>query len=377
VGYDTSILLYTAPIGGTFVARLPADSKGRRSIRRNGGFWQFSRTLYGSEATLFDWFTTWLGCHLVERSGSAITWEGMVYELEIEIAGERRRRSLDDMKNAVSTTYQSAGVVAETAYATQAQSIARYRRSEDRLLLDNYPLATAQAYRDTVLAERGWPWPRPQGRTAPGPARLDVRACGYVFTGNWLFVEEGDGTDDDVDDWMAEIVGSVVGLSSNHGGAVAGAGDCQFLKTGSLSANTLQVTKLAETPVRAWDVIQELAQLGDANGDPWSAWVDVGQVVHYQKADLTPRYFLRQGVLYDTPGGRDAVNPFAVRPAVVRNMDYPARAVEPGSMLADARDSLVDEVEVDEAGVITLRPAGLSEADVLAAQYAEYERPEE
>jgi len=377
-GYEPSVLLYTAPSGGAFVAMLPKECGWKRSIRRQGGFWQGSATIRGDDVVaLCDAFQTWLGYYVRERTGGKVTWEGLVYELELTIGQASRRRSLNDMANAVTCTYQSGGVVATTAYSTQAQSIARFGRKEEMLLLDNYPLATAEAYRSSFLAERSWPWPRPLGLGARGKAQLNLLACGYVYTANWMFVEEGDGTDDDVDDWMAQLVGTTTGLSSNHGGSTAGAGDCQFLKVGSMGTNTLQVTKSAVSPVRAWDVMSELAQLGDADGDAWRVWVGPGQLVYYWEQDLTPRYFMRDGVLYDTPGARDAVNPWSVRPGVVRDMDYPARQIRPQLLLSDARDALIEEVEVDEAGNITLRPESMMESGVLAAQYQEYEAPGE
>lgn len=373
---NLDVLLYDLT-GTAFIAALPREATWRHSIRRNGGFWQASGEWTGDQGPLCNAFQTWLGYCVRERSGGQQTWEGLVYELELVIGGERRRRTLDLVRNAVLTTYQDAGVVAETAYATQAQSITRYGRQEERLMLDNYPLATAEDYRDSFLKERAWPWPRPVGMEKPGEVKLTLRACGYVFTANWMFVEEGDGTADDLDDWLQEIVGTATGLSANHGGAVAGAGDCQFLTVGSVSANTLQVNKASSSPVRAWDVLQELAALGDASGNAWSVWVDLGQLVHYQMVTTTPRYFLRGGALYDSPGTRNAVNPWTVRPAVVRNMDYPLRVVETGSLLADARDSLIEEVEVDSTGKITLRPTAMLESDILAAQYEEYGAPEE
>lgn len=374
--YDPIVTLYTAP-GGVPIAILPPDCGWGHCTRRNGGFWQATATLRGETRPLCDAFQNWLGRHVEERSAGLVAWEGMVYELELAIGADRRRRSLDLMYNATMATYNDGGVSADTAYATEAVSITRYGRREERLLLDDYPLATAQAYRDTFLSEHAWPWPRPQAMGGPGEAALTVTACGYIYTAQWMFVEEGDGTDDDLDDWLGEIVGTATGLSANHGGAVAGAGDCQFLKAGALTTNTLQTAKATASPARAWDVMQEIAGLGDASGNVWSIRGDLGQVVHYGLVDLAPRYFMRGGVLYDSPGGLNAVNPWAVRPAVVRNLDWPMRTAELGSMLTDARDSLIEEVAVEADGTLRLRPASALESDVLAAQYAEYEPPEE
>jgi len=369
--------LYQPVVAGSdFEANLSEWHDWRRSIRMQGGFWQGSCWTEGDAGKLLDLFNRWLGCHVQERAGGVTSWEGLVYELEITIGGAKRRRSLDDVVNAVACTYQSGGVVATTAYSTQDQSIARFGRKEDVLTLDNYPLATAEAYRATFLKENTWPWPRPMALGAYGEARLDLHACGYAFTANWMFVEEGDATTDDADDWLIDVVGMATGLSSNHGGATSGAGDCQFLKTKNVAANTLQVAKQCLSPTRGWDLLAELAALGDADGDPWQVWVDTGRVVNYNQISVTPRYYMRRGVLYDTAGGRNAVNPWHVRPAVVRDLDYPVSGAGRGMYLTDNRDAFVEEVEVDAEGQIALRTATYLAEDVLGAQYAQY-KPEE
>jgi hypothetical protein len=78
----------------------------RRSTRAQGGYWQGSFRLTGqSEQKLQNWFETWLGYDVLETSGGAASWQGMIYEMDLMIAGVRRRRSLDLMSNAIKTTY--------------------------------------------------------------------------------------------------------------------------------------------------------------------------------------------------------------------------------------------------------------------------------
>lgn len=372
-----SLLLYTPVTTDSYmIADLSDSADWRRSIRANGGFWQGSLTVTGPVAELITAFYQWPGYHLVERSGGVTTWEGLIYELDLNLGDSTRRRSLNTLYNAVTCTYQMDGIAATLAYATQNRSIARYGRREENLLADNYPVGLATAYRDRYLAENAWPWSRPVTLGAGGAASLAVRVCGYVFTSNWMFVREGDGTDDDIDDWMAQIVGANFGLSANHGGSVSGAGDCEYLKVGQMVANTLQVPKNTETPIRAWDLLAELAGMGDVSGDPWQVWVDLNRKVYYQEIDTTPKYYLRGGQLYDSLAARVAVNPYVVRPAVIRDMDYPVAGAEEGSWLDDRRDAFVEEVEVDPDGRLILKTADILEAEAMAAQYGRYERPE-
>lgn len=342
----------------------------RRSIRARGGFWLGSGMLTEgeagiTEADLVKAFYRWLGGDLVERSGGRVTWDGLIYDLELEINGIRRRRSLDDLYNAVATTYETEGEVYTSSYATVDQSIARYGRREELLTADNTPAATASAYRDTYLSRSAWPWARPVGVAKPDRSKLTVRACGYVFTANWLFAKQADDTTKNVSTWLSEIVGTAEGLSSDHGGSVSGAGDCQFLSGGTIETNTLQRVATLDTEQRTWDLISDLAELGDSSGNPWAAWVDASRRLNYGALDLSVRYYLRGGELFDLLAGPRAINPWQVRPGVVRDLSFVMGHAEYGSMLADARDLWVEEVEASADGRISLKP-GMLEDLILA-----------
>ena len=528
--YSLSMYSSVLNTSQSFVGSLTSPARGwKRAIRGMGGFWTGSFWIGGELADLRPLFDTWLSNHLVERYGALTSWEGMTYELDLIHRGVTRRRSLEDLANAVRATYttmiysgdnlalnpgfeslgggggdvfqewvegvgtsgaveassgagekhggtygckitmdsdgggtpntyarqninvtdgnsyqwtfwtrgdgthagryavrdpnaaiwivaitstgvtgttwtqktvtftapsqgevvlycfagSNAGdvayfddhvlyekleVVQTSDWAVESSSINRYGRKEETLVYDRYPQATTEAVRDKTLAEQAWPWPRPAGMTTPGAAQLQVRACGYIFTASWLTVAEGDGADHDLDHWIRAMLGSAFGLSSNHGGAVRGAGDCQFLMAGNLAQNTLQVTEETTMPERPWDRMRELAELGGSGGAPWRLWCDAGRLVHYQPVSTTPRYYMRDGRFYEAVSAQQPAAPWLLRPGVVRNMDYPVARTEPGSWLSDSRDIYVDEFEVDEDGQVTPKPVDYSEADLLAAQ---------
>jgi len=530
-----SLLLYSSVLDSTqtFLGSLGKLARGwKRSIRSSGGFWQGSFTVAGDEATLRGYFNSWLGLHLAERYGAMTSWEGMQYELELQHAGLIRRRSLEDLANAVRATYttmiysgdnlclnpgyeslgggggdpfaswvenqgtdglvEAAGGVGEmhggaygckitqdtdgpdpggtpytycrqninvtagnsyqwtfwtrgdgahagrygvrdpntatwivaitstgvtgatytqktvtftgpsdgeavlycfagsnaadvayfddhelleklevvqtSSWASEASSIAHFGRKELTLLLDRYPQTTSEALRDTRLAELVRPWPRAISAGPPAAALLTVRVCGYIFTANWMHLVEGDGADHNVEHWLGGIVGSAFGLSANHGGSTAGAGDCQFLTAGLMGTNTLQVTEETTIDERPWDRMRELAELGDSSGNPWRLWCDTGRLVHYQAISTTPRYYWRNGQFYESISAKSPVAPWLIRPAVVRDLEYPVGTAEEGSWLTDARDVYLEEVEVDEDGIITPKLMLYSEADAMAAQ---------
>lgn len=508
-----SLRAYTSVLGASqqFVRSLTEAAVGwKRSVRGMGGFWIGTFQMAGTAGDLQQAFDQWLGYHLQEQYAGQTSWEGMIYEMELARGSVRRRRSLDELANAVRATYtvlafagddlinggtfasldswrSSAGtdgsvsldagaanlhgdsdasytityirqnvqvqegtryqltfkmkgdgtqggyygvrdpngsvwivgptlattaaaytnyavaftapalgevliyfyaplddphecwvddvtlkeeieVLTQTDWALDAASITRYGRKEEILVLDRYPAATSETLRDTTLAERGTPKPQAASFGARGETTLDVSACGYIFTANWQRVVEGDGADHDLSHWISAIVGSAFGLSANHGGAVAGAGDCQFLKTGRISSNTLQATEETSLDEPAWDRLREMAELGDSNGDPWRLYCDAGRRVYYEKMSATPRYYLLNGRIVDRLSAASGAAPWLLRPAVVRDMDYPAGRTEPGSWLGDARDVYIEEFEVDEAGTVTPKPALYSEVETLNAQ---------
>jgi hypothetical protein len=382
-----TLLLYSSVLDATqgFIAPLTtAAADWRRSTRANGGFWQGGFSLEDKLERLAACFTTWLGCHLVEKVGGLTTWEGMIYELELTAGGMRYIRSLDLLGNAVATVYTTVHYMAGdtitipnvTPWATSAPSIARYGRREDRLSLGAVPAATAIALRDTILATHAWPWPRPVGSHDPTEsASLTVRACGYIFTANWLFAQAADQASHNVSDWIAALIGADFGLTAGHGGAVATAGDCQFLKTGVITANTLQVTEFLPTARRTWTLLAELTALGDSTAVPWTLAARAGRVVDYKPVATAPAYYLKNGAVYDTIVAARPARPWTLKPAVVRNLDYIAAGTETGSFLTNPRDSWIEELEVDAGGAVTLKTSLFGSTDLLQSELSYLERP--
>jgi hypothetical protein len=348
----------------TDISRAAQDWK--RTIRLQGGFWQGSFRVEGTLAELQEWFFNRLGYHVEERSGGAVTWEGMIYELELTAHGVRRRRSLEQLRNHVRAAWQRYdGRQMLTDAASNSSSSARYGRKEERISVNGNE-ATALQQRDVELSRAAWPYPQPvSAARGGGAATLDVQVCGYVFAANWRYVsgDYWDGTQMvNVSDWLAEI-------------AAADCTEFLMITPGLIRTNTVQVsrfiqgsTNLSGATVRVWDFLQELTALGGAAGRPWRLWVDADRRLCYDQVDTTPRYYLRGGEYYTTAGGQTSSEPWAMRPAVVRDLQYPTGRDEPGSLLADTRDMLIEEVEVSANGQISLRTALFGEAEALAAQ---------
>jgi hypothetical protein len=121
--------------------------------------------------------------------------------------------------------------------------------------------------------------------------------------------------------------------------------DCPFLQIGKIAENLTPTRSENKTALRAWDVLLMLAELGGPGGEPWRLYVDNERRVYYEPVDTNPVYYQRDGDLYSSIGGALAVNPWEVRPGVVRDLQYGVGQGEPGGWLADRRDFYVSEVE--------------------------------
>lgn len=343
----------------SFVADITKDQADyRRTVRLQGGYWQANMTLVKPLNELIEIFNTWLGNHYEESVGGSISWEGMIYEMSLNLPRASRIKTLDLLANYVKATYTSGSSTATTAAATQDLSIARYGRKEELLSLDQLNSTTATALRDTYLAENAWPWARAQDRGRGGQASLDIIACGYIFCANWRLTTTADGASSNVGAWIAKIV----------------ADDCaEFLLPGGLAANSMTLTRTLQTPQRCWDQLQDLTSLGDASGNLYRMYVENGRRIHYKQVSKTPEYYIVQGqVVTSLAQDRRTLNPYQVKPGVFRDMDWPISIQEPGSYLTDARDMIVEEISVGKNSGLSWRSLEFSEAE-QAQQQAEYE----
>lgn len=330
-----------------------------RSTRGNGGFWHGSFMLEGDLPFLQNFFYRYLGNDIQEKVGRWTTWAGMIYEIDLEAQGVKRRRSLDNMYNAVKTI-NDAGVA---AWSTDTDSIARYGRREILIPTNGLEAATVVAQRDSVLKETAWPWARPIGFVDREVQRLRVTVCGYIFTANWRYVTATDDNTGNVNTWISNIVAT----------------DCEFLNEVSIDTNTLQIKRTLQMDERAWDVIGNLVALGDATPSPWQFQVGGGGTVYYRAIDIAPLYYLRQGGLYSRVGSRTQLNPWMVQPGVARDVAYPVRRGEPGNpWLQSAADIWIEEIEIGIDSELILKPGEMdSEAELLAAQAAQRRSEEE
>lgn len=325
----------------TFVRSLRAVANGwRRSIRSMGGYWQgsFSMDLDYHDAIFA--FANWIGYNITEYTAGQRTWEGQIVEMDMVFRGVARRISLDLLRNYITVEYlDQDGEKQVTAAGENTQSTDQFLRYEGIVTVDGMDSTAAAALRDTQLKQWSWPYVHflgadvePLEHSTLTRAQINVTVAGYIHTANRKFQATGDGTADNVSDWIEEILTN----------------DCEFLHPGIIAANTLQVYKNTSQPRRCWDLMQELCQLGDSSNNLYRVYCGLDGVVSYQPISTTIGYYLKLGVLYSPHGNRE-INPWFVQPAVVQDWSispYGHAGWRSGGWLKQANLFYASEIDV-------------------------------
>lgn len=328
-----------------------------RSIRRIGGPWvagfDIGLSSEVSATYLLEWFHNRLGFGFQDRVGGAIMFAGLVWQVEMEFDGVKERRDYGLIFNAIKSLYIDAdGNNQVTSWYTNDASIAEYGRRELIIPLDGVSATVAQTKCQSELTKTAYPAAEAIAIGSKNTAdSVTVTATGLAFTANNRYVTAGDGSEVDVSAYVQNIVEA----------------DCDFLRAGYIQENTLQVVSGFNQPMRAWDALVELAELGDGTR-PFVIYVDGNGYVNYHQADNAPKYEWRGRVGGGLRNRLGAHSPWQMQPGVVRNLTRPSSAPPPGSFLADGRDIWIAEIEMrDDADAPTMKPDGFDPAAIAAA----------
>lgn len=361
---DPTIIIGEMPLRGTAdIERISGDDyrQLRQSRRWQGGDWEASCFIpadgrYGS-GLLSYWFQSWLMNRFIINAGSALPWQGIIWEMTLVKDGAKRVVSVANVWNAIKTIYTSSAdsTQQETSFYTNTKSIDRYGRREYIVYLDNVASAEAVAAAEKALAEMAFPWPELTAVGTNEPPGLYIQAAGDIFTLNNQYATTAVAGEEDVSVFLSDTVAS----------------DSEFLTPGRIKTNTLQVQKEQRQPTRVWDLLLSMAELGDGT-TPYRLWAEDGRV-NYQPLDAAPIYEWRGlATGLQTTSGQPRL--WDARPGVLRDYTIPSGTPPPGSSLNDARDSMIDEIQMWQgASAPQLRPSLLREEDLLQAK-TNYER---
>ena len=322
----------------------------RHSTRLQGGYWQATFDIINlEEKDLLKWFYEYLGNHFECSIGSGVIFEGMIYDITMVLNGIARNTSLFDLINYSKVSYiDGDDTVQQSAWASNTESAGDYGRKEEWIGMDGFPQTTAERRRDQVLLDYQWPQTVAIGQ-APKDNVLQVTVCGYVWASNWRYTTTADDSDDTVDDWITDILGTDL---------------TEFLVLGKVQANTTPVKKKVDVPERCWDLINELTAIGDGT-NPFRSYVEIGRSFVYEEISNTPEYYIKDGLIYGSIGSSVEVNHWQIQPAVMRDLEYPRARKESGSWFQDARDFLINEVVMDLKSGISFSADHIEESDLL------------
>lgn len=121
----------------------------------------------------------------IRNERGSIVWRGYIEEVLVAVGGMQIGVSLKDMANRVKVIYSSARgsgyEQAETDWAEDADSVARYGAFELRYSAGDATLAQAQSQRDTLLSQRSKPVPIVRGGAGGGEMSAQIHMVGDWF----------------------------------------------------------------------------------------------------------------------------------------------------------------------------------------------------
>lgn len=362
---DYSLLLFhKLPIAATpsAIRNITSLATGwKRSIRARGGYWLGNFFLDGEDVSteeLIWWFNNYLGNFIKEMTFGLISWEGLIYEMELSLNGIKYRRTLDYewFHNKVKVLYQDEAVASEIAWAEDTDSSDIYGEMNYIDVIGEATSAGATALRDTRLEEFAWPRSRLTGGldlgeawTERGENSLMVTVAGYVFTLNWRFRESS-----------IEATGASTAIST----LVAAS---EFVTAGTIDSNTMSIDADCTTPQRLWDLIEDIILQGDASNNRWVGGVYNDRKLDYNAAATEVTYWLRNGVLTDKLGAVVNAVPTLLKPDfIVRDANAPSGGTPiGGNIWDDYRNQWIEEVEFIAPDQLVLKPVGFDDVEVL------------
>lgn len=252
----------------------------QKEERAEGGYYRASFNLRGGHTFLQDFMRNGLGRDVKIYSPNGIqVWEGYINELAYDQGAAVSRWSLDDMANRVWVRYRTTG-----GSTTVRSTALNDTDSQDRFGIKEFVLSGGEL-EDSDIADQvaqqylnlhSWPSPSPVqvnlGKELSSEPNLSVKCEGYVSTLNWCVYNQTSSTD---------TQGTSAQVTDITGDSDVG----QFIKATDIDANGTLVTKVYDNDRRGWDIIRDLARLGDANNARWIAGMMDNREFYFRQSE--------------------------------------------------------------------------------------------
>lgn len=191
--------------------------------------------------------------------------------------------------------------------------------------------AAANALAQNTLNAQAWARVKPPA-SIDTPERevedsLYLVFLGYAYTlRNWY--TDLMGTEDEADNIITDLIG-----------------ESEFVTAGKIETNTLSYYVEDYGQYRAWDIVREVTQAGDASGNRWTCGVYAGRKFYYEQASTTPVARIRNGRVLSQNGG--PLEGWLAEPGLVALDDMPI-AYDIGDREEDKSNmAWMNEVEFD------------------------------
>lgn len=293
-------------------------------ITFNGGYWTaqwwMPLNTQNTEDYLRTFFNANLGCAVQEYTGNGLTWEGVIWAMELTLGGLTRRLDRERIYNAVraiatdvdgnrfDTATSTALAIDSRGFHVNEASINRYGRRELFYTLSDKEPAEAEADLQTQLTITAFPEAFPTGMDEDAEEGLMVECVGRVFLLNDRYVTVTNASSNEpltIDTYIQEILAADV--------------DSSIITPSVIAPNPVNTRRIAAdgTPTLVWPKLEELTQVGDGT-QPYRFWVGPGGRARYEPADPGPRYlWMGDGRITTTT---NAPVSWEMEPAVVRDM---------------------------------------------------------
>lgn len=345
--------------GGAWVGTITQNAENwKRSIRRQGGFWDGRFRLRDtSKSYLEDFFNTQIMAHIEEKCGGSVTWEGFIgemdsptqdrdgYYLDVGAYGYVQTLASTYVSVGDGTTTGNASIWVDSILGTDCEYLASKAVSLNALQVlysnKNSPRVWDELMRITELGDgTGAPWRFYVDVGRRAVYQKDDTSVQYYVNGgirrrrSWLTM------------WNA-VGGSYIDTAA-------------IVQPLSVATNAESVRRYGRREQRMY-----------RDGLPAAAATALRDTYLKENAYPWPRPVGTYGAvdLYDSIGDRVNVLPWLVHPdGAIRDLGYSYSGSDYGGWMTDQRDFMVDEVVADEKGV-SLRTWLFSDADLLEAQF--------
>ena len=335
-------------------------SKWRRSTALTGGPWRGTFRLDGPPEELEDWFYNGIGRHIEEHSHGMLTWSGFVWEVDyIQPAqftwftsnkrGRRQRFSLESLINEVKSVYTDPSTdpptTGETAWVADTKSKSVWG-TKQQILYETLDSAAALNRATDYVNNYALPFQEIVGIENNAPkAYIEVVVAGYINTAQWKYVTTNNGNQDDISDWISDIINTDLNNT--------------FLIPGAIDSNLNDVYRYLPNYRTAWEVLEDLVTLRGPADEQYYLEITPERVINYKQWDREPIGYFFNGRLVDLGYNNLEDTPRQIRPGVYRSLGFGDSSFQSGqsenSFLLSPQDFLLETIEVRENELIVPR----------------------